>query len=488
MIANEESNLKHLMDGVNRLREVPVWLRGPLQSQRLLDALRGQTLEVKTGKYSLLDCKAKRLFLKDTSGSWEGTFNLKVRTEPDGQEQNLLLHGRLTAPWLPVQPTSTSAAVPFGSPDWQCFLPELQLHLTVEQPEAELASLSQLVDPDQSRVLLESALHSNGHLPAGIPLSSCSPVILSYKSGSRCTIRYDLEFPGSQGEVSPRHETAIGKIYRKASKAQNAYEGMLALWQSPLAASERVAIAEPLAFLPEQKAMIQGAVPGEKSLEDLLKSSLDLYSPERMGELLSYVRKTAAGLAALHRSGVNFGKITRLDERFFQINDLVERLVVPFPEFRDTFTPLLDYLSTFAARHPEDSPVPTHGTFNPEQVLIQAEQISLIDFDDYSMAEPAKDVGLFRAAIKDTGMNALNGSVGNEEKVRRERMALLDDIADVFLAEYQIHAPISEERVALWEALDYFRNCLHTWVKVKPAEPDYAFFTLEHQLLKILSF
>ena len=126
--------------------------------------------------------------------------------------------------------------------------------------------------------------------------------------------------------------------------------------------------------------------------------------------------------------------------------------------------------------------MPTHGTFNSEQVLIDGERIGFIDFDDYCMAEPALDVGLFLAAIKDTGMNAPFSSPTPSQAERLAWLALLDEIGDVFLSEYATHAAISRDRVALWEAADYLRNCLHYWIKVKPAEPDNALLILEKHL------
>jgi hypothetical protein len=106
----------------------------------------------------------------------------------------------------------------------------------------------------------------------------------------------------------------------------------------------------------------------------------------------------------------------------------------------------------------------------------------VIDFDDMGMAEPALDVGLFRAAIKDIGMNALDDSQARNRPIRLARLARLDAICDVFLAEYELHVPISRARVALWEAWSYLRDALHFWIKVKPAEPDNGLLMLESHL------
>jgi Ser/Thr protein kinase RdoA (MazF antagonist) len=228
--------------------------------------------------------------------------------------------------------------------------------------------------------------------------------------------------------------------------------------------------------------MVQAPIAGDQSLEDLLKSALSANTPATMEELYGYVRKTATGLAALHQSGVRHAQSATLDQRFAEIHDLLARLLVAVPELAGTVEPLLARLEQLAAAEPADAEVPTHGTFNPEQVLIDGERIGLIDFDDFCMAEPALDVALFRAAIKDIGMNALDSSVAFQREIRLTRLAWLDTIAEVFLAEYERHAPISRGRVALWETWSYLRDALHFWIKVKPAEPDNGLLMLESQL------
>jgi Ser/Thr protein kinase RdoA (MazF antagonist) len=187
-------------------------------------------------------------------------------------------------------------------------------------------------------------------------------------------------------------------------------------------------------------------------------------------------------LAAFHQSGVRHGEPVELNERFSEIRDLSARLLIPVPELAGAVEPLLVRLEALAAAQPADAAVPSHGTFNPEQVLIDGERIGLIDFDDFCMAEPALDVALFRAAIKDIGMNALDGSMARNREIRLARLARLDMIGEVFLTEYEKHAPITRQRVALWEAWSYLRDALHFWIKVKPAEPDNGLLMLESHL------
>jgi hypothetical protein len=471
-----------LMAGMSLLRTQPDWLLAPLQSEKFIDALRLHVSEIASGESSIQHCRIKRFLLKDNSGYWEGTYNLAVRSSSTGLEHTILIHGRLTAPWFGKPAFIESNPALFGSPGWRCFLPELNLALETEPPEKELPELAQLTDPDQACLLLEKLLREDGRLVADHAITSCTPQILSYKPGSRCTIRYVLEYFPSPDPLSRSPRVVIGKVYRKGSKAQNAYEGMLTLWRSPLRDDSTVTIAEPIACLPDLKLMLQATIPGEISLENLLKLAIDRPNEEEQEKLYRYMRKTAAGLAAFHQSGAAYGEHVGLGERFTEIHKLTHRLTILLPELEGAILPLLERLENLAALYPEEPAVPTHGTFNPEQVLIDGERIGFIDFDDYCMAEPALDVGLFLAAIKDIGMNASFSSSAPDQAERLARLALLDEIGDVFLSEYETHVAISRDRVALWEAADYLRNCLHYWIKVKPAEPDHALLILDQHL------
>ena len=475
-------DLLALLADMAQLMSLPDWLLAPLQAENFIDALRLHVSEFASGEWLILYCGIKRFFLKDDGGYWEGTYRLGVKSAATGQEQTVTLSGLLTAPWL-VKPTSTErSASPFGSSDWRCFLPELNLSLETEPPGKKLSSLAQVTDASQSRVLLEKVFRGEGRLPADRSIVSCTPRILSDKPGSRCIIRYELEY-SSPSEPLPRCPGAvIGKVYRTNSKAQNAFEGMSALWHSSLANNNLVTIAEPISYLPDLKMMLQATIRGEESLEDLLKSVIKKPNVENQKTLFDYMRKTALGLAALHQSKAVYGDHIELGERFAEAHEKAHRLAVITPELEKHVLPLIDQLENLAAVYPEEPVVPTHGTFNPEQVLLDGKRIGFIDFDSQCMAEPALDVGLFRAAIKDTGMNISFPSENPDRSERLARLALLDEIGDVFLSEYETHAPVSRDRVALWEAMDYLRNCLHYWIKVKPAEPDHALLILDQHL------
>jgi hypothetical protein len=415
---------------------LPDWLEAAARPEIVSAALAQHVPEFVSGDLVLRSCKLKRMRLKDTSGRWGGVYSLKVDGPRSAGAQTMQLRATLSYPGI-------------------------QREATEEQPYLHPFGVAE-------------SYHD-------LRIVRCTPHVLSYKPGTRGTIRYDLEYPSDlAGRGWP--EIVIGKTYR-GNKGQIAYEGMRALWQSPLASGDVVTIAEPLAYIPDLKVLFQRSIVEERILEDVLKSALRNGSPEALDELYYFVRKAAGGLAALHSSKAQYGEVVTWADRVPDVRKIVDRLVVPIPELASTVMPLLDRLEALDATQPAGAPVPTHGTFKPEQVLIHGRQIGFIDFDEFCMAESALDVAVFLAAIKDVGLTS--DDTLQSTPLRQERLALLESIGEAFLEEYARRAPLARQRVALWEALEYINDVLDCWIKVKPAEVTTTMLILKHHLRRL---
>jgi hypothetical protein len=59
------------------------------------------------------------------------------------------------------------------------------------------------------------------------------------------------------------------------------------------------------------------------------------------------------------------------------------------------------------------------------------------------------------------------------------RLAQLDELSEVFLAHYERHAPVSRQRVAVWEACYLFTLLLHSWARVQPVRMAHILMLLE---------
>src|SRR5919202_3719127 len=131
---------------------------------------------------------------------------------------------------------------------------------------------------------------------------------------------------------------------------------MRALWDSPLATSEAERIAEPLAYLPALKVLVQGPIREEQRLSDLLRGALRSGAPEAMAEVQDYLRKTAVGLAALHRSGVRWGTAWGWADELATVRGQSERLARVVPHLADAAAPLLERLEALGQAYPAGPP------------------------------------------------------------------------------------------------------------------------------------
>jgi hypothetical protein len=421
------------------------------------------------------------LFLKNTNGCWRGVYALTVEVMPDGFQQVVPISIQVTAPGLPLPEDAQQPATGrFGEEGWHCYLPELRMLCEYEPPEQALEILPQLTDPAEAHDVLERSIRACSPTYSDLRIHACRPEVLNYKPGSRCTLRYHLEYDAADADQG-WPATVIAKVYR-AHKGQQAYEGMVALWHSPLSRSAAARISEPLAYVPELKLLVQAPLAEEQTLEEFLRSVLRAGTPAAWARLERFVRTAAIGLAELHLSGARAETARVWDERITDIPEQLERIAIVAPELVEALSPLFDHLQAFAAAHPADPLVPSHGSFDSDQVLIGGEELSFIDFDNFCMAEPALDVSHFRAAIMDSGMKLIDERTLRDPVARRAYLQRLDALGALFLAQYEALAPISRQRLALWDALDYLRDCLHIWTKPKLAGAEAVVRILEYHL------
>jgi hypothetical protein len=471
-----QARFANLALDLHRLGDLPEWLAAPMRPEPVVAALERHVPQFASGDLTIRRCKPDRLRLKGRI--WEALYVLTV----DGLKQEgreITLAGTCTPP--DVERTPLTSDGPFGSPAWRVYLPELRLDLWMSFEDEALETLPVLIDPEQARALLEQGIRACSPVYAEMRIRSARPRVARYKLGSRATIVYDLEY-ADESDVGGWPDVVVAKTYSK-DKGRNAYEAMSKLWASPLSKGDVVSIAEPLAYIPEHKVLIQGPVRGDGDLKDLIKEALRANTPEALAKLYTIIRKTAAGLAALHQSGARHGETIAWEDELGEIRDEVEKLSAVFPWFADLTTPLLAQLAALADEIAADPMLPAHRSFRPQQVLIHEGEVGFIDFDGFCQAEPALDIALFRATVKEMAINTSPSDKQKEfaypnEEARMARLEQLDTICESFLVEYERCTPVSRQRVALWEALDLLTVVLRCWSKVKPHQLDNAMVLL----------
>jgi hypothetical protein len=449
-----------MWDDLGRLAALPAWLRVLDEPEVVRAALVRSVPELRSGAFALRDVALERA--RNKKGRWNVLYRLSVG--PAGGEITIIPVEGVLHPPTSQSVDGIPASGTFGTQGWRGVIPELGLVLAMGAPDAELASFPALMDPGSARAILERGLRQHSRL-SDIRIRSCVPKLLRYKAGSRCTILYRLDYaPESREARWP--DAVVVKTY-SGHKGRNAWDGMRALWDSPLRESDAVAIAEPLAFVADLNVLVQGALPRDSSLQDLLLPAL------RSGRLLrdelrAWLRATARGLAALHACGVTYGEEVTWEDEVADVRDKAGRIAgAPSPN-GGAPEPMLRRLEELAVAYPPQPSLPCHRSFRPHQVLASREGVGFIDFDGFCQAEPALDVALFRSTLKGLGTGPQSKGDVLTRAETLERLAVLDGLCDVFTNEYAAVAPLSRERVALYETLDLLTNVVHCWIKVRP--------------------
>src|SRR5688572_22875346 len=292
-----------IWEGLQTFRHLPDWRMAARDPERICAALSQAIPEFVSGNLILRECDSSNVRYK--SENWKGFYELTVSKPGEENTSMINLDGVLSAPDVNAnRPLLVEHAL--GSEEWHAYIPALNLELWPKKPEGVLSALEMLTDPEQSRQYLMDRIRAASPAYQDLQIEASHPKIARYKPGSRCTIVYHLDYPSGADSRWP--ELVVAKTYRK-EKGQSAYESMRAFWDTALSSSTFVKIAEPLAYDAELKVMIQGPIRQEKTLKELTVSAVKAGTVEAFDELTEAMRKTAKGLAELHKSGTELGTL-----------------------------------------------------------------------------------------------------------------------------------------------------------------------------------
>ena len=483
MVFDQEQD-SAIWNGLGTFSRLPDWLVAARDPDRICDSLSHLVSEFNEGRLLLQKCDVGHIRYKEDR--WTGLYHLTTCLPGENTPQTVILEGAIYPPGV-ISQGNPQVEGAFGMPGWHAVIPDLNLKLKTQESETVLGSLAFLTDPEESRHFLMRNIQAGSSKYHDMEIQASNPKVVRYKPGSRCTVLYNLEYSQNMRPDRPLPELVVAKIYRGV-KGKNAFDSMMALWGSPMGSSGTVQIAEPLAYNEQERVMIQGPIREEKTLKRFMTAAFKAGTPEAIEELNQVMRKTAAGLAELHKSNVALGQVWDWEDEMSEVRERIERLSTAYPDVARAADPLLDRLNQLAAACPPDPLVPTHGSFRPAQVLLYKDEIGFIDFDSFCQSEPANDLALFLSTVMSLGMTNSDfdeaRDIGStmDEKTRQARFELAMSVSENFLDEYEKHSPVSRQRVALWETLDIFMLVLHGWIKVKVGELSDILYLLERYL------
>lgn len=471
-------------NGLGTFSRLPDWLVAARDPDRVSARLSQIVPEFIQGQLLLQKCDVGHIRFK--AEHWTGLYHVTICPPGENTAQTVILEGAIYPPGILPQDGPLIEGA-FGREGWRAVIPDLNLKLKSQEAETVLASLEFLTDPEESRHFLMRNIQADSPDYRDIQIQASNPKVVRYKPGSRCTVLYHLEYPQNLSSNRPWPELVVAKIYR-GEKGKNAFDSMMALWNSPLGSSGTVQIAEPLAYNEQERVLVQGPIREEKTLKSFMVSAFRDGTPEVIEELNQVLRKTAAGLAELHQSNVPLGQTWDWEDEYAEVRERIERLSIAYTDLAQAADPLLGRLKQLADASPPDPLAPSHGSFRPAQVLLYRDQIGFIDFDSFCQSEPANDLALFLSAVMSLSMTnsdfdeARDSGLTMDEETRNARFELAMSLSENFLDEYAKHRAVSRQRVALWQTLDIFMLVLHGWIKVKVGELSDILYLLKRYL------
>jgi aminoglycoside phosphotransferase (APT) family kinase protein len=268
--------------------------------------------------------------------------------------------------------------------------------------DARLPQLELLQDPPQVARELEQLLDEG-------PVEVVQATVVRHKPGRRCLLRYDVRV-GLDRDA--RRETFYGKVFASGRGSQ-VHERLRAV-ASVAACGPQVSIPEPVGYVRPLKLLVQRAVPGEPCDSRLLAGDKALAA------------RIANALHSLHESSARLERHHRLGDELAPLAGRVERLAAASSVLAPRARRCLELVERRAGRSWSWRSRPVHRDFYHDQVLVHDEGLSVLDWDDAAMSEPAVDVANFLAhlrllALQRTGRpDALdNASAALSERYRR---------------------------------------------------------------------
>lgn len=253
--------------------------------------------------------------------------------------------------------------------------------------------------------------------------------------GKRCSVKLDLVVGRDNGAPAERRRL-LGKLYREDQGA-TVYETLGELRSHGFGAG-RFRVPRPLAYVPEHHLLLLSWAKGD------LLSSVFLARFDAAQEIAG----AAQWLLRLHNCGVRTGRRYSFRGHLHTLAGWKELLTEVYPEGDRLLGDLLARFEERGSQLAGWTPGPVHRDFSPEHLVVQGDQFTGLDFDEFCQYDPLFDVAHFTAHLRLLGLTHFG------------TLSHFDWLADRFLAAYEAGGgePLGE-RVSFYEGIAYFKLC-----------------------------
>ncbi len=309
---------------------------------------------------------------------------------------------------------------------------EIGLSVQAFPADGGLLALAACCDPSPGSVVFE-ALQSAAHAHLGDAawqLVSARAEPVRYKPANRCVIRYHLLLQchlasgESTNDGHTRELALFGKVYAEPEQARSVQIMQQHLYdeQAKKSESSQTGHIVEIPFLPRPLGIVEAlgltlneAVQPGTAQERLVTGTHALrptITRGKGGEITGVIipreelQLTAKALARLHTSSVQPGEpaprtgtkeAKRARERAALISARNPELAADVQQLAQELATRLEALQPNAYR-------PAHGGFKASQLLFHSDQVFVVDFDGFCLADAALDVGYFLAYLRPSGL------------------------------------------------------------------------------------
>jgi RIO-like serine/threonine protein kinase len=232
-----------------------------------------------------------------------------------------------------------------------------------------------------------------GMFPQGLILKECKPQVLKSRQQSRQVVAYRLIF-SHRSDCKATPMTLVAKRFADRKKGNHEYLIMRMLWEEGFDDKSNLRIPRPFAFFKDLNLLIQ-----ENAHGTLLGKSLSRRSPV----VVAGMKAAARWLTKLHQVDLDDKKVRVGPADEVSIRDFVRRIGTREPKLLPRLEKLGFLISRKLSSYKRIRSTLVHGDFQSENIFVDKEKVTVIDFGRCCKSDPARDPGCMIAHARTVG-------------------------------------------------------------------------------------
>ena len=268
----------------------------------------------------------------------------------------------------------------------------------------------------------------------------------------RCTFEAASGTPEAERSV-------ITKVY--ATDRLDVFAAMESLVAAGFGSTSEFAVAPALAYVPSHHVMIEEKVYGPSAMEVFMADDLE--------KQRSVAQRCGRWLGRFHSGAPNQGRLAEPKELLVGIRYWAHKITGGGESLASKAALLLQKLEAAlpAALAPFE-PRAGHGSFMPEHVLLNGSRTVTIDFDEFDVADPARDLAWFVVSLQRLGLK------------KRGSLRVHDQNVEAFLRAYvESGPPKALSHLSFYRAAECLHRAHRDLLKRVPPIPDWSEMMLD---------